>query len=126
MRIILLAFFFLFLLLYLSCGHNVDCNYSSKLQPSHKCNYGCLMYSWILQHTPQYPQLVVCFFGCFFLFVCLLVFFFLQFCLFVFKAELSLSIGISIYVTVYRKTGHNAAPFKKFFLALTELLASRY
>ncbi len=27
---------------------------------------------------------------------------------------------------VYRKTGHNAAPFKKFFFALTELLASRY
>ena len=33
---------------------------------------------------------------------------------------------ISIYVTVYRKTGHNAALFEKFFVALTELSASRY
>ncbi len=33
---------------------------------------------------------------------------------------------VCVYVTVYRKTGHNAAPFEKFFLALTELSASRY
>ncbi len=32
----------------------------------------------------------------------------------------------STYVTVYRKTGHNAAPFEKIFFALTELLASRF
>ncbi len=32
----------------------------------------------------------------------------------------------NIYVTVYRKTGHNAAPFEIFFVALTELSASRY
>ncbi len=34
--------------------------------------------------------------------------------------------GKSIDVTVYRKTGHNAAPFEKFFFELTELSASRY
>ncbi len=33
---------------------------------------------------------------------------------------------ISTIVTVYRKTGHNAAPFKKIFFTLTELSASRY
>ncbi len=33
---------------------------------------------------------------------------------------------ICIYVTVYRKTGHNAAPFEKIFFALTELSASRH
>ncbi len=30
------------------------------------------------------------------------------------------------YVTVYRKTRHNAAPFEKIVFALTELSASRY
>ncbi len=30
----------------------------------------------------------------------------------------------NIFVTVYRKTGHNGAPFEKFFFALTELSAS--
>ena len=34
--------------------------------------------------------------------------------------------SICIYVTVYRKIGHNAAPTKKFFFALTHSSASRY
>ncbi len=33
---------------------------------------------------------------------------------------------IKLFVTVYRKTRHNAAPFEKIFFALTELSASRY
>ena len=37
-----------------------------------------------------------------------------------------LSVLVTTYVTVYRKTRHNAAPFEKFFFALTELSASRY
>ncbi len=34
--------------------------------------------------------------------------------------------GMYVYVTVYRKIGHNAAQTKNFFFALTDSSASRY